>query len=122
MRVKSLQDGKDILVSVENITSLGIWLFADGREYYLTYADPPYFREQTLSSIQDVQLLHRTHLYWPRLDVDLELDNLTNPAKYPLKSRVVAEAGSAEGSNYHSETNGRRGGKRKFQKVLKKRS
>jgi hypothetical protein len=27
-------------------------------------------------------------LYWPDLDVDLEIDNLENPEKYPLKSKV----------------------------------
>jgi len=30
-------------------------------------------------------LLHGYHLYWPELDVDLEIDNLENPEKYPLK-------------------------------------
>jgi len=27
-------------------------------------------------------------LYWPELDVDLEIDNLENPEKYPLKSKI----------------------------------
>jgi len=73
------------LVSVENITPFGIWLFVKGREYFLSYKDYPYFRDQTLKSIQIVQLLHGYHLYWPELDVDLEIDNLENPEKYPLK-------------------------------------
>jgi hypothetical protein len=42
-----------------------------------------------LRSIQNVQLLHSYHLYWPDLDVDLEIDNLENPQKYPLKSRAT---------------------------------
>jgi len=78
-----------ILVSVENITPFGLWLFVKGREYFLSYKDYPYFREQTLKAIQSVQLLHGFHLYWPELDVDLEIDNLENPEKYPLKSRVT---------------------------------
>ncbi len=78
--------GKAISVSVENITPLGIWLFVKGKEYFLSYEDYPYFQDQTLSSIQDVQLLHGFHLYWPRLDVDLEIDNLEHPEKYPLRS------------------------------------
>jgi len=32
-------------------------------------------------------LLHGFHLYWPDLDVDLEIDNLENPEKYPLKDK-----------------------------------
>ncbi|MEI6126634.1 MAG: DUF2442 domain-containing protein [Pseudomonadota bacterium] len=35
-----------------------------------------------------MQLLHGYHLYWPDLDVDLELDNLEFPERYPLKSKT----------------------------------
>jgi len=83
--MKSLKHGKDILVSVENITPFGIWLYVKEKEYFLGYKDYPYFKNHTLSSIQNVQLLHDYHLYWPELDVDLEIDNLENPGKYPLK-------------------------------------
>ena len=87
--MKLLRHGKNILVSVENITLFGIWIFVKEKEYFLSYKDYPYFRDQTLSSIQNVQLLHGYHLYWPELDVDLEIDNLENPQKYPLKSGIV---------------------------------
>lgn len=83
--MKSLKHGKDTLVSVENITPFGIWIFVKEKEYFLSYKDYPYFKDQTLGSIQNVQLLHSYHLYWPELDVDLEIDNLENPEKYPLK-------------------------------------
>jgi hypothetical protein len=85
LMMKSLKHGKDILVSVENITPFGIWLFVNEKEYFLSYIDYPHFKEQALTSIQNVQLLHGYHLYWPDLDVDLEIDNLENPEKYPLK-------------------------------------
>lgn len=84
--MKSLKHGKSTSVSVENITPSGIWLFAGGKEYFLDYDGYPYFKDQTISSIQNVRLLHEYHLYWPELDVDLEIDNLENPEKYPLKS------------------------------------
>jgi len=87
--MKSSKSGENILVSVENITPFGIWLFVKGREYFLSYKDYPYFRDQTLKSIQAVQLLHSYHLYWPELDVDLEIDNLENPEKYPLKWKTT---------------------------------
>jgi hypothetical protein len=84
--MKSPKRGKAIAVSVENITPFGIWLFVKGKEYFLSYDDYPYFKDQTLSAIQNVQLLHGYHLYWPELDVDLEIDNLEHPQKYPLRS------------------------------------
>lgn len=87
--MKSLKRGKSISASVENITPFGIWLFVKDKDYFLSYDVYPYFRDQTLKAIQNVQLLHGFHLYWPELDVDLEIDNLENPDKYPLKSRIV---------------------------------
>ena len=89
MKMKSLKHGKDISISVENITPFGIWVFTNGKEYFLSYEDYPYFKEQTLSSIQNVQLLHGHHLYWPDLDIDLEINNLEHPEKYPLKSNII---------------------------------
>jgi len=83
--VKSLKHGGHISVNVENITPFGIWIFVKGCEYFLSYQDYPYFKEQTLKAIQNVKLIHGFHLYWPDLDVDLEIDNLVNPEKYPLK-------------------------------------
>jgi len=85
--MKSLKNGRDISVSVENITPFGLWMLVKGKEYFLTYQDYPYFKDQTIKSIQNVKLLHGFHLHWPDLDVDLEIDNLENPEKYPLKSR-----------------------------------
>ncbi|MFH1440577.1 MAG: DUF2442 domain-containing protein [Candidatus Omnitrophota bacterium] len=86
--MKLLKNGKNILVSVENITPFGIWILVKGREYFLKYSDYPYFENQTIKSIQNVKLLHEFHLHWPDLDVDLEIDNLENPEKYPLKSKI----------------------------------
>ena len=89
IKMKSLKHGRNISVSVENITPFGIWIFVKGKEYFLRYEDYPYFKDQTLKAIQHVQLLHGYHLYWPELDVDLEIDNLENPEKYPLKSQMI---------------------------------
>jgi hypothetical protein len=86
--MKSPRRGKATSISVENITPFGIWLFVSGKEYFLSYDDYPYFRDQTLGAVQNVQLLHGYHLYWPELDVDLEIDNLEHPEKYPLRSAV----------------------------------
>ncbi len=85
--MRSSKHGKNILVSIENITSFGIWILIKEKEYLLSYKDFPYFKDQTLNSIQNVQLLHGNHLYWPEADIDLEIDNLDNPEKYPLISK-----------------------------------
>ena len=86
--MKSLKHGESISVSVENITPFGVWIFIKRKEYFLDYKNYPYFKDQTLKSIQNVRLLYGFHLYWPDLDVDLEIDNLENPEKYPLRSKM----------------------------------
>lgn len=86
--MKSLQPGKDIAVSVQNITPFGIWLLVRQSEYSISYEDFPFFKDQTLNSIRNVQLLHGHHLYRPDLDIDLEIDLLENPEKYPSKSKI----------------------------------
>jgi hypothetical protein len=85
--MKSLKNGKNTSVSVENISSFGIWLNVKGKEYFLDYNNYPFFKNHTIESIQNVNLLHGFHLYWKDIDIDLEIDNLETPQKYPLTSK-----------------------------------
>jgi hypothetical protein len=72
---------------VTNIDSHGIWLFVEDKEYFLPYDNHPWFRNAKVGEILHVQLLHGTHLHWPDLDVDLTVDSIENPDKYPLTYR-----------------------------------
>jgi len=67
-----------------NVSAHGFWLLLDGTEYFLPFEKFPWFRNATRSQIRDVQLLHRTHLYWPTLDVDLSLAIIAEPDRYRL--------------------------------------
>ena len=72
-------------VEVSHIDSHGFWLCVEDKEYFLPYDEYPWFKEAKVKEILNVKLLHRHHLYWPALDVDLEIDSLENPHSYPLK-------------------------------------
>ena len=77
--------GKNILsAEVQDISRNGIWLLVQGKEYFLAHADYPWFKEAKLASIYNLKILRGTHLHWPDLDVDLELESLQQPEKYPL--------------------------------------
>ena len=80
----SSKTGKNISVSVENITPFGIWIYISGKEYFLDYEHYPFFKDESLRKVNNIRLSHGYHLYWPDLDVDLEIDNLEHPEKYPL--------------------------------------
>lgn len=51
INMKSSKHGKNISISVENITPFGIWLFVKSKEYFLSYKDFPFFREQVLAAL-----------------------------------------------------------------------
>lgn len=74
-------------VEVLNISTNGIWLYVKGKEYFLPYEDFPWFKAASVSEIQRVQLIYGRHLHWADLDVDLDLDSLEHPERYPLKYR-----------------------------------
>lgn len=83
--MKSSAVGKNIShAEVQNISKHGIWLYVKGQEYLLPFKDYPWFKDAKVAEIQNVRLLHGMHLHWPDLDVDLELESLQNPEKYPL--------------------------------------
>ena len=63
------------------------------KEYFLDYAEFPWFRDATLSQLFNVELHHGEHLYWPELDVDLDLARITHPEKYPLVAWAEFSAG-----------------------------
>jgi len=71
-------------IEVANISAHGIWLLVGEKEYFLPYETFPWFRDARVSDILDVTLSHGFHLYWPKLDVDLELAALENPDQFPL--------------------------------------
>ena len=75
-------------VEVTNISLSGLWLYVRGKEYFLPYDEYPWFRDAKVKDILAVELLHRTHLHWPRLDVDLDVDILESPQDYPLTYRT----------------------------------
>ena len=87
--MKSFEHGKSILkatsrAEVQDASRFGLWLFVNGKEYFLPYEKYPWFRDAKVSEVYNLQFLHGYHLRWPDLDVDLELESLEHPEKYPL--------------------------------------
>lgn len=83
--MKSLKLGKNTSnVEVHKISPKGFWLWVGGEEFFLSAKDFPWFQSATSDQISKVKLLHDRHLYWPDLDVDLELESLKDPGKFPL--------------------------------------
>ena len=73
---------------ITNISKHGFGLLIDDRELLLPFDEFPWFRRAPVEAILGVERPARTHLHWPELDVDLSLDAIEHPERYPLKSKV----------------------------------
>jgi hypothetical protein len=58
-----------------------------GKEYFVPFADYPMLATATVADLFQVELLGNTGLHWSTLDVDIELEALENPDKFPLLYR-----------------------------------
>ena len=85
----SLQRGKSSSgCEVVNISPFGIWLHVGQREYYLDHARYPWFKKAPVEDVLSVEMPYPEHIFWPKLDVDLHLDSIENPERYPLVAKV----------------------------------
>ena len=71
-----------------NVSPHGLWILVLEKEHFLDFDHFPWFRGATLEQLFGVELLHGEHLYWPDLDVDLDIDRIEHPEKYPLVSET----------------------------------
>ena len=77
-------------VEVTNISPQGVWILLDDEELFLSFAVFPWFRDAAVGKILRVESPSPNHLYWPELDVDLAVESIRHPERFPLVSRVGA--------------------------------
>ncbi len=71
-------------VSVLMINDKGLMLSVLGNDYFVSYNRLPWMRDARISDVLNVQMLGKTAIEWPALDIDLEIDSLQHPERYPL--------------------------------------
>jgi len=64
----------------------GFWLLTRVGEYFVSFADYPDFVGATLEKIFNFQE-NDGDFHWPDLDIDIELEALQHPERFPLKFR-----------------------------------
>lgn len=86
----SVLHGKHIsAIEVTNISRHGFWLLLDDEELFLPFSDFPWFRDAPVRNILKVEQPSAGHLYWPELDVDLAVESIRHPERFPLMSRTA---------------------------------
>ena len=71
-------------VEVTNVSQHGFWLMLADEELFLSFSDFPWFKSATIEQLSNVEASTENHLYWPKLDIDLAVDSIRNPAAFPL--------------------------------------
>jgi hypothetical protein len=80
---------------VTHVSRHGFWLLLGDEELLVPFSEFPWFRRATIEQLLDVEWPTPDHLYWPRLDVDLSVQSIRDPAAFPLVSRIDDAGGES---------------------------
>jgi hypothetical protein len=75
-------------IEITDIGVQGIRMLRRNEELFLSYRDFPWFKNQPKRKIENVTEVSPEHFYWPEIDVDLCLDSIRHPDKFPLKAKT----------------------------------
>jgi hypothetical protein len=73
-------------VAVSNVSRNGSWLMHDDEELFVPLGEIPWCRDATIEQVCEAKWPSPRHRYWPKLDVDLAVDSIREPQKFPLVS------------------------------------
>ena len=80
------------IAEVTHVSKHGFWLLLDEEELLVPFEEFPWFRKATIEQLSDVLWPTLDHLYWPRLDVDLSVQSIRDPANFPLVSNTLQKS------------------------------
>ena len=87
--MKSAKLGKSTsLAEVTNVSKHGFWLLIGDKERFVAFEQFPWFRDAPIGHLLNVELPNSRHLYWPDLDVDIAVESIDHPERFPLVSKV----------------------------------
>lgn len=75
-------------VEVTNVSVHGFWILVQDKELFLPFDQFPWFKDAAIAELVNVELQSAQHLYWPDLDVDLAVESIEFPDRFPLVSKV----------------------------------
>jgi hypothetical protein len=74
-------------VEITNVSRHGVWLLLGDEELFLPFSEFPWFQDAPIGKILHVELPSPNHLYWPELDIDLAVESIRQPERFPLISQ-----------------------------------
>ena len=87
--MKSAKPGKRTSTAeITNVSKHGFWLLIGDSERFVAFEHFPWFRQAPIDHLLNVTLPSNHHLYWPDLDIDLAIESIDHPERFPLVSKV----------------------------------
>lgn len=90
-------DKRTPAVEVANISKHGFWLLIENKERFVSFKDFPWFQNAAIGELLNVELASPRHLYWPDLDVDLAVESIDAPERFPLVSKQKSKSPQQQG-------------------------
>jgi Protein of unknown function (DUF2442) len=75
------------VAEVTNVSRHGFWVLLDDEELLVPFDEFPWFKKATIEQLTKVEWPSTDHLYWPELDIDLSVESIRHPEKFPLRSK-----------------------------------
>lgn len=77
-------NSSNTLANVLMINDKGLMLSVLGQDYFISFNRLPWMKDAAIRDVLDVQMCGDDAIEWPKLDIDLEIDSLKHPERYPL--------------------------------------
>ena len=76
-------------IEVSQASNKGFWLLLGDEELFVSYEEFPWFKKATMEQISGIEWPSPDHLYWPLMDIDLSVESIRDPGRFPLVSRQI---------------------------------
>lgn len=84
MQIYSENNTRSTSASVLMINEQGLMLSVLGNDYFVSYNRLPWMKDARISDVLNIQMSGKHSIEWPALDIDLEVECLKHPERYPL--------------------------------------
>jgi hypothetical protein len=71
-------------VEVTGLTQHGFWLYVGDRELFVSFREFPWFTDASIKQLMNVRWPSPDHLHWPDLDIDVSIESIEHPERFPL--------------------------------------
>jgi hypothetical protein len=76
---------------VTNVSGHCVWILLDDKELALPYSEFPWFKAASIQQILNVLRPTADHLFWPDLDIDLSVESIRHPERFPLRAKSTLQ-------------------------------